>query len=210
MSTKQQMLEQLMMMQDIESWQQFEYKYFGPTTRSIQFFGPVCKDTAAPFISQLLHLSEEEPDEPITVWLNTEGGSLTDGLAIYDCIVNIPSPVQVIVTGLCASAGLIILSAADYRLATASSTFYYHQPVMEDNMVNSIKDMDELQKYYKSCKDKMDQIIRNRIKMKKASWNKNFEGKTSYYFFTEDALKYNLIDKIVPSSKLEFEIQEED
>lgn len=208
MSQKQQMLQQLLSMQEIEPWQQYEFQYFGPTTRSIAFFGPVCKETTAAFISQLLHLSEEDPESPIVVWLNTEGGSLTDGLAIYDTIVNLAAPVEVIVTGLCASAGLIILAAADYRIATKSSTFYYHQPVMEDNMINSIKDMDELQKYYKSCKDKMDELIRARTKMKKSVWNKNFEGRTSYYFFTDEALEYNLIDRVAPSNKVDFEIQE--
>ena len=209
MTSKNQILQQLLSMQEIEPWQQFEYQYFGPTTRTLSFFGPVCKETTAPFISQLLHLAEEEPETPIVVWLNTEGGSLTDGLAIYDTIVNLSCPVEVVVTGLCASAGLNILSAADYRVATRSATFYYHQPVMEDNMVNSIKDMDELQKYYKACKDKMDEIIRVRTRMRKQSWNKNFEGKTSYYFFTDDALKYKLIDKVVESSKVEFEIEEQ-
>jgi ATP-dependent Clp protease, protease subunit len=208
MSSKNEILQQLLSIQEIEPWQQFEYQYFGPTTRTISFFGPVCKETTAPFISQLLHLAEEDSETPIVIWLNTEGGSLTDGLAIYDTIVNLSCPVEILVTGLCASAGLIILSAGDYRLATKSSTFYYHQPVIEDSMINSIKDMDELQKYYKSCKDKMDEILKSRTKMRKQSWSKNFEGRTSYYFFTEDALKYKLIDKIVESDKVEFEIQE--
>ena len=210
MTSKQDILQQLLLMQDIEVWQQFETKYFGSTTRNIAFFGPVCKETTLPFISQLLHLSEEDPEEPIVVWLNTEGGSLTDGLAVYDTIVNLSCPVLVYVTGLCASAGLIILAAADYRAATKSATFYYHQPVIEDNMINSIKDMDELQKYYQTCKQQMDAILRNKSKMKKPLWNKNFEGKTSYYFFSEDALRFNFIDKIIASSKVDFELEVEE
>lgn len=210
MPSKQELLQQLMSVQEIEPWQQFETKYFGPTTRTISFFGPVCKETSYAFISQLLHLAEEDPAEPITVWLNTEGGSLTDGLAIYDTIVNLPSPVLIYATGLCASAGLIILSAGDYRAATASTTFYYHQPVIEENFINSIKDMDELQSYYSASKEKLDQIIKDKTKMKKSVWNKNFEAKTAYYFYADQALEFNLIDKIVESSKLDFELQEEE
>jgi len=204
MTSKQEILEQLLSFQELEIWSPFENKFFGPTTRNLAFFGPVSKETTSPFISQLLHLAEQDAHEPITVWLYTEGGSLTDGLAIYDTIINLSCPVLIYVTGLCASAGLIILAAGDYRAATASSTFYYHQPVIEDNMINSIKDMDELQKYYQTCKEKMDSILRKKSKIKKSIWNKNFEGKTSYYFFSEDALRFNFIDKIIPSSKVEF------
>ena len=209
MSLKEQLLTQLLSLQDIDAWQPYETKFFGSSVRSLSFFGDVSKERAQTFISQLLHLCEEDEEEPITVWLNTSGGSLTDGLAIYDTIKNISCPVLIYTTGLCASAGLIILCAGDYRIATESTVFYYHQPVMDDTSINSSKDMDELQKFYNFSREKMDGIIKQKTKLRKATWNKYFEGKTSYYFSSKDALKFKLIDKIAESNKLEFELQEE-
>ena len=206
MTSKKDILQQILTMEELEVWHPLEYKYFGPTSRSISLFGEINRDNALLLISQLLHLEEEDSEEPVTIWLNTDGGSVTDGLAIYDAIVNASFPVLVYTTGLCASAGLIILSAADYRYASQSCTFYYHQPVMDHVAVNSGKDMDEVQRYYNYNKDKMDKIIRERAKMKKTVWNKNFQGRTTFYFSSDEALEFKLIDKIAESRKVEFEI----
>ena len=100
-----------------ESWMQGEIKYFGPSKRSLSFYCDVNRESALSLTSQLLELDSINT-EPIRIYINTEGGSLTDGFAIYDAIKNIESPVIGIVSGLCASAGLIILAACDYRMST--------------------------------------------------------------------------------------------
>ncbi len=205
---KQELLTQLLMGNDFESWNCFEPKYFGSDSRTLPFFGDVTKESALLIISQLKHLERIDPESPITIMLNTQGGSLTDGLAVYDTITQMASPVIVHAIGLCASAGLLILSAADYRFASPNTTFYYHQPVMEDSMINSVQNMNELNEYYANCKSITDDIIRTRSKMRKSSWTKNFEGKTSFYFDTDAALSFNLIDKITDSNKLEFDIED--
>lgn len=210
MKINKELLNQIANMSETECWQPYEVKFFGPTTRTLSFFNEVNRETAHVLISQMLQLAEDDPDEPITILLNTEGGSLTDGMAIYDAIVNISCPVLILVSGLCASAGLIILSAGDYRIATKSCTFYYHQPVMEEKFINSIKDMNELNKFYSYCKAQMDDILKEKTKMSDKKWLKNFEGKTSFYFSTQNALKYNLIDEIQESNKIDFNIKDDD
>lgn len=212
MSTnREKTIQQLMAaLSDVETWQAYETKYFGPSTRTLSLFGEIERPTALTFISQVLHLAEEAEDEPITVWLNTEGGSLTDGLAIYDCLKNISCPVVVYATGICASAGLIILSAGDYRVASQSCTFYYHEPIISETAVTSAKDMQQLKDYYSSCKNKMNEIIKETTGIKKKLWDKYFEGSTAYYFDSEKALKINLIDKIAVSGKLDFEFTEQE
>ena len=155
-TSKEKTIQQLIaVLSDVETWQPYEAKFFGPSTRTVSFFGEVNRPSVLTFISQILHLVEDAEDEPITVWLNTEGGSLTDGLAVYDCLKNIPCPVIIYATGICASAGLIILSAGDYRVASQSCTFYYHEPVIGETGISSSKDMQQLKDYYSSCKNKM-------------------------------------------------------
>lgn len=206
---KQNLISQLLMTNDFESWNCFEPKYFGADTRSIPFFNEVSQETALLLISQLKHLEELEQEKPITVFLNTPGGSLTDALAIYDTITQLSCPVIVHTMGLCASAGLLIMSAADYRVASPNTTFYYHQPVMDSSHINSIDNMNHLNDHYNHCKELTDEIIKTRAKIKKTTWAKNFEGKTSFYFNAEEALGFKLIDSLSESAKLDYEIKKE-
>ena len=205
---KELIVQEVLSQQDIESWHIHETKFFGPTTRALMFTTEVTSKTSAILISQLLHLEELDPEEQITLYLNTEGGSLTDGLAIYDCITNISCPVVIIATGLCASAGLLILSAGDYRAATPNTTFFYHQPILGDSHINSTADMESLNSHYAYCKDKADGIIKKRTKMKKTIWDKHFKDKTSFYFTPEEAIEFKFIDKVMPSRKVKFTIED--
>jgi|11BtaG_2_1085332.scaffolds.fasta_scaffold00356_2 ATP-dependent Clp protease protease subunit len=206
---KQNLISQLLMTNDFESWNCFEPKYFGADTRSVPFFTEVNQDSALLLISQLKHLEELDKEQQITILLNTPGGSLTDALAIYDVITQISCPVVVHTLGLCASAGLLILSAADYRICSPNTTFFYHQPVMDGSHINSIDSMSHLNDHYSHCKELTDDIIKNRTKIKKSLWTKNFEGKTNFYFNSDEALAFKLVDIVSQSSKLDFEIQKE-
>lgn len=194
---------------DTETWAPNEPKYFGPTTRTLSFFNLVDSDTAFVLISQLEHLAHVNAEEPITLYLNTEGGDLTDAFAIYDCIKNLSCPVLIIATGLCASAGLLILAAGDYKMATASTVFYYHQPVFSQaGLVASTRDMETLSGHYKYCQEKVDKVLKSVCKITPKQWTKHFQESTGYYFDVDQAVKYKLVDKIISSAKVDFEISE--
>ena len=89
-----------------ESWMQGEINILVLLKRSLSFYSDVNRDTLS-LTSQLLEL-DSISNEPIRLYINTEGGSY-DGFAIFDAIKNIDSPVISIVSGLCASAGLLFL-----------------------------------------------------------------------------------------------------
>lgn len=193
---------------DVEVWSPIEPKFFGSTTRVLSLFGEVDCSIALLTISQLEHLAHLSEDEPITLFLNTEGGSLTDAFAIYDCIKNLSCPVLIVATGLCASAGLLILCAADYKMATENTVFYYHQPVFaQTGAVSSTKDMKVLSGHYEFCQKQVDKRIKEATKITKKQWEKHFDSSTGYYFDAKQALKYNFIEKIAPSNKGDFEIK---
>jgi len=203
---KEALLNELIGDQDLHIWDPHEHKYFGPSTRSLAFFGDVNEDRSRLLISQILHLEQLSETEPITIFLNTQGGSLTEGLAIYDIIKQVSCPVIIAATGLCASAGLLILSAGDYKLASPNTIFFYHQPVMSDSSVTSTNDMISFSDHYNNCKEVADNIILKNSKMKKSVWNANFKNKTSFYFNSEQALSFNMINDIVESRKIKFKI----
>ena len=72
---KQALLEELLSSQDLLTWSPYEHKFFGESSRAISFFGEVSSEKAELFISQLFHLEKLSDEDPITVYLNTEGGS---------------------------------------------------------------------------------------------------------------------------------------
>lgn len=208
------LLKMLLRPKELIVWHPDDYKYYGESTRHLQFFGQVTNQSASTLISHLHHLNDLENESLITIHLNTEGGNLTDALAIYDCIVNLQAPVCIITTGLCASAGLLILSAGDYRMASKNTVFYYHQPVMSEGTINSIQAMESVKEYYSFCQHTTDKIIRERASITSKAWKRNFDSKTSYYFDTSKALEYDLIDEILESKKLNYdfitELEEDD
>lgn len=207
-TTKDQIISTLLQeINDIETWSINEPKYFGPDTRAVTIHGEIDNSSAYLIISQLEHLAYMSNDEAITLHLNTEGGSLTDAFAIYDCIKNLSCPVIILATGLCASAGLLILAAGDYKMATQNTTFYYHQPIFaQPGIINSAKDMNTLNFYYQYCQSQLNNVIKPTLNISKSHWDKYFKSSTGYYFDATQALKYNFIDKISTSMKIDFEI----
>ena len=189
--------------QSSECWMQGEIKYFGPSKRSVSFYCDVNRESTLSLTSQLLELDTIN-NEPIRLYINTEGGSLTDGFAIYDAIKNIDSPVVGIVSGICASAGLIILAACDYRMCTDNSIFFYHQPIMPFEMISSKIEINSLNSFYENIQERADNIIKKRAGLKAKDWNKYFKDKTSFYFDSDQAEELKIVDSVVLNQKPKF------
>ncbi|MCJ1440478.1 MAG: hypothetical protein MMC23_000962 [Stictis urceolatum] len=92
--------------------------------------GPVDDTTSASIVAQLLFLEADAPSKPISLYINTPGGSVTAGLAIYDTMTYIASPVSTICVGQAASMGSLLLcgGAAGKRYALPHSSIMIHQP----------------------------------------------------------------------------------
>lgn len=202
--------EQIRMMQLAQSWSPNDILYFGPLRRAIALYGPVTRETVFPLISQILELEQQDPGKPIRLHINTEGGSLSDALALYDALRSVSAPIITVTTGMCASAGLLLLAAGDLRLATPNTVFFYHEPILPLEEISSLKSLRETGEAYKMCKHTYESIIKNRTKISDKLWRKDFDGETSKYFNVEQALKYNFIDDIVSHNKREAIITKEE
>ena len=201
-NTKEQQAETLMQMQMAQSWSPNDILYFGPLRRAVALYGPVVRETTFPLVSQVLELEQQQPGVPIRFHINTEGGSLSDALALYDALRGVSSPIITVTTGMCASAGLLLLSAGDLRLATPNAVFFYHEPILPLEEINSLKNLNQTSEAYRMCKDTYESIIKTRTGITDKVWKKEFDGETSKYFNADQALKYNFIDDIIaPSEK---------
>src|SRR6056297_3664020 len=99
--------------------------------RKVFLWGEVSDKSARDITEKLLYLESEAPGEEIRFYINTPGGSITAGMAIYDTMQLITSPVTVIVTGMAASMGSILLSGATkgQRLIYPHGRVLIHQPL---------------------------------------------------------------------------------
>jgi len=97
----------------------------------IVFLGtPVNDQVANLIVAQLLYLSREDPEREIQMYINSPGGMIYAGLAIYDTMRMIPAPVMTVAVGLTASFGTVLLTAGSRgrRFALPSATIHMHQP----------------------------------------------------------------------------------
>lgn len=112
--------------------------------RKIFLWSQVDNDSAKAIVMRLLSLEIENPGEEIIFFINSPGGSVSDGLAIYDAIQAISSPVSTVCTGLAASMGAMLLAAgtAGRRFAWPHARVMIHQPLMMGTITGPSTDLE--------------------------------------------------------------------
>lgn len=162
----------------------------------IIFLGePINDHVANIVIAQLLFLDAENKDKDIKFYINTPGGSVTAGLAIYDTMQYIKSDVSTICVGMAASMGAVLLAAGakGKRLALPNSEIMIHQVMGGgEGQATEIKIMAE---HILKTKDKLNQILATHTGQKITTLEKDTERDN--FMSPEEAKKYGLIDKII-------------
>ncbi len=145
-------------------------------------------------IAQLLFLEAEDPDKDIFLYINSPGGVVTSGLAIYDTIQYIKADVSTICIGQAASMGAVLLAAgtSGKRYALPNSRIMLHQPL--GGFQGQATDFAIHAKEIVKIKDKLNKILskhtgKNLSKIKK-------DTDRDFFMSAEEALKYGVIDKV--------------
>ena len=151
--------------------------------------------TASLVVAQLLHLEGQDPDKDIQLYINSPGGSITDGMAIYDTMQYIKCDVSTICVGMAASMGAFLLSAGTKgkRIALPNAEIMIHQP--SAGTQGQITDMALHLKRLEIIKKRMNTLLA-------ANCGKSVEQVTAdcerdNFMTAEEALEYGLIDKII-------------
>ena len=161
----------------------------------IIFLGTEINDTVANvIIAQLLYLSSQDPESPITMYLNTPGGSVYDGLAIYDTMQYISNEVQTVCTGLAASMGSVLLCAGEKgkRFALPHSRIMIHQPL--GGAHGQASDIEITAKEILKLKGELYQIIADHSGKTLKQIEKDADR--DHWLTAKEAVEYGMIDNI--------------
>ena len=165
----------------------------------IIFLGtPINDQVANTITAQLLYLDREDPERDISLYINSPGGVIHAGLAIYDTMHLIRPDVSTICVGLAASMATVLLTAGTpgKRYALPNSTIHMHQPL--SGAQGQASDIDIAARELLRLQDKMRQIISHHSGQPYDKVARDTDR--DYYLTSEKAQEYGLIDKVLSSS----------
>lgn len=178
---------------------QDDYVYNRLLKERIIWLGSEVRDSNANRIcSQLLLLSAEDPEADIFLYINSPGGSVTAGMAIFDTMQIIPNDVVTVVTGMAASMGQFLLTAgtAGKRYATPNARILMHQPsgglggTASDIRIQAELILDMKQRLSQITADRTGQTLETILK----------DNDRDNWFTAEEGLEYGFFDKILTSA----------
>jgi len=151
--------------------------------------------TASLIVAQMLFLEHEDPEKDILFYINSPGGSVTAGMAIYDTMNHIKCDVSTICVGMAASMGAFLLSAGTKgkRLALPNSEIMIHQPL--GGTQGQATDIEIRTKWLLKIKDKLNKYLAAHTGQPLKKIKTDVER--DFFMDATEALKYGLIDKIV-------------
>ena len=153
-------------------------------------------DTSASLVvAQLLYLEGQDPDKDISLYINSPGGSVTAGLAIYDTMQYIKCDVSTICIGMAASMGAFLLSpgAKGKRLALPNSEIMIHQPM--GGMQGQVTDIKIHAERYLRIKENLNKMLADNTGKPLEIIQRDTERDN--FMSAQEAMEYGLIDKVI-------------
>ena len=168
--------------------------------RIIFLTGEIDDVSANLIVAQLIFLEAEDPDKDIFLYINSPGGSVTDGMAIYDTMKYIKCDVSTICMGMAASMGAFLLSSGTKgkRIALPNSEIMIHQPLISGGGISGqVTDIMIRSNYLQRTKERLNRILCENT-------GKDYDiicrdTERDNFMTAEEALEYGLIDKVYNS-----------
>lgn len=165
--------------------------------RVIFIVGPVEDHMANLVVAQILFLESENPDKDISIYINSPGGSVTAGMAIYDTMQFTKPDISTLCIGQAASMGALLLAGgtSGKRYALPHSRMMIHQPL--GGFQGQASDIDIHAKEILNIREKLNQVLANHTGQSLDTIGKDTERDN--FMGSEEAVKYGLIDKVLTS-----------
>jgi len=162
----------------------------------IVFLGsPINDQVANLIVAQLLYLSREDPESGIQMYINSPGGQVYSGMAIYDTMRMIPNKISTVAVGVAASFGTVLLAAGTkgQRYALPHATIHMHQPL--GGAQGQASDIEIQAKEILRLKERINVILSEATSQDVETIIKDTER--DFYMSAEDAVEYGLVDKVL-------------
>lgn len=164
----------------------------------IVFIGEPINDTVASLVvAQLLYLESQDPDKEISLYINSPGGSISAGMAIYDTMNYIKCPVSTICIGMCASMAAVLLACGEKgkRIALPHSKIMIHQPLINGHFRNQTTNLEIEAAELERVKHMINDLLANATGKSVSEIEKDTDRNN--YMDALTAKEYGLVDKVL-------------
>ena len=172
--------------------------------RIIFLGGPINEDVANVVVAQLLFLEAEDPEKDVYLYINSPGGSITAGMAIYDTMQYIRSDVQTICIGMAASMGAFLLAAGakGKRTALTNAEILIHQPLIGGSgLAGQATEIEIHAKQLLKIKSKLNRILSERTGQPLEKVERDTDR--DYYMSADEAREYGIVDQVLEKAVAE-------
>jgi ATP-dependent Clp protease protease subunit len=167
----------------------------------IVFLGtPINDQVANVIVAQLLYLSAEDPEAPIQMYINSPGGQVYSGLAIYDTMQMIPNPVSTVAVGVTASFGTVLLTAGTkgQRYALPNSTIHLHQVL--GGVQGQASDIEIHARETLRLKDLLNQVLAKHTEQTIERIDR--DTNRDFFLDAKGAVEYGLVDQVMDIAEM--------
>jgi ATP-dependent Clp protease protease subunit len=169
----------------------------------IVFLGtPINDQVANLIVAQLLYLSSEDPTAPIQMYINSPGGQVYAGMAIYDTMQMIPNPISTLAVGMTASFGTVLLTAGTkgQRYSLPNATIHMHQPL--GGAQGQASDIEIQAREILRLKDQLTEVLARHTGQTIATIER--DTNRDFYLDAKGAVEYGIVDQVMelPETKL--------
>jgi len=175
--------------------------------RLIFLGSPISDQVANLIVAQLLFLNQEDRDAPINMYINSPGGQVYAGLAIYDTMQMISNPISTVAVGVTASFGTVLLAAGTkgQRYALPHATIHLHQPM--GGAQGQVTDIEIQAKEFLRLRTKLNEILMGHTGQPEDVIERDTER--DFWMDADDAVDYGLVDQVLEAQPKEDEEEEE-
>jgi ATP-dependent Clp protease protease subunit len=160
---------------------------------------PITDQVANVVVAQLLYLANEDPDKPISMYINCPGGVIYHGLAIYDTMQQVPAPIATYAVGVTASMGTVLLASGTkgYRYALPHATVHMHPA--GGSAQGYAPDVEIQYKELKRVEDLLHRLLSRHTGQSVEQITADFDR--DRFMTAEEAVEYGLVDQILQSAE---------
>jgi len=168
--------------------------------RKIFLWSDVNDESAKAVVTRLLSLDTENPDEEIVLYINSPGGSVHDGMAIYDAMLAIQAPVSTVCMGMAMSMGSFLLAAGEpgRRFAWPHARIMIHQPLIMGTVTGTATDLDIRARETIRLREELNELYAKHTGQDVEKIAKDTDR--DFFMSAEEAKAYGLLDDVITTT----------